>query len=435
MTLSVIQLNRSNVMRKRADNVLYLFLFFLPMVWIQNKTIQMAIELGVLILMVAVEKKPNINRIMIPVLLYTAVHIVSILYNIAISKETIDNSRIIAAINTVFVWVLGCLTYSTVVRIKLNHRRIVKLMKFLYWVVFVECLLAVVVFCSGQQIYINGRALYFLDWFNGADRVRSFCWMEYASLVPFLLFCTLPYVYIGISGKKPVIRILMMALSFVPLYLCNSRLGMVLVMALIGYMSIREMWKHKVLKVVLLAICFVAIFYGIVKINVVIGKVESLLGKLLFGRESSNITRTMLYSLTWEKIKETSLLLGAGIKHITVIPDIPLGSHSTYLGAVYKAGFLGATFLFFFFGKITKKIYRMVRQKKLNAIFLVSLLGIFALMVMEDIDGANWMHFIFFIHLGIITNIVKEKDRLSNAGTNDNAAVFSTWRCNEQCSS
>lgn len=433
MTTSSIQLNRSRVMMKRAENVLYLFLFLLPIIWIQNKTVQMAIEIGVVILMMVIEKKPNIYRITIPVLFYTAVHIVSILYNICINKEPINNVRIIAAFNTAFVWILGCIAFSLVARIKLNDRTIIRLMSFLYWVIIFESVLAIVLWRINVYLGINGRSLFFIEWFNGGNRIRSFCWMEYASLVPFLLFCVLPYVYIGINGRKPLIRIAVMALSFLPLYLCNSRLGMVLVLALVGYMSIIEMWKHKVLRVALLAICFLLIAFVFIKMEFVISKIISIFEKLLFGRESSNITRMTLYSSSWEKIKASSLLFGAGIKHITVIPDIPLGSHSTYLGAIYKAGFLGAAFLFCFFGNITKKICRKVQKKKLNSIFLVSLFGVFALMTMEDIDGANWMHFFFFIDLGIIFNMGKERQSVSHAGIDNNATVFSPWRCDQQC--
>lgn len=397
-----IQMNRSRIFKWRAENVLYFFLFLLPIIWIQEKMVQMVVEIAVLLLMLIIEKRQTVNRLTLPMLVYVAIHIFSILFNLGTNEESVDSSRVIAAFNTAFVWILGSVVFSAVIRIKLDKRKIIKMMTFLYWVIILECVLAIIASRFGEYITINGRGLYKFEWFNNADRIRSFCWMEYASLVPFLLFCVLPYVYIGINRRKPVYRIITMACSLLPLYLCNSRLGLVLVLALIGWMSAVAMWKHRVLRVVLLILCLGALTIMLAKIGVVFGKVESLLCKLLFGREASNITRMTLYTATWEKIKESSLLFGAGIKHITVIRDIPLGSHSSYLGAIYKAGFIGAAFLFYFFIKTTGKIAGKVKKRELNMIFLVSLLGIFALMIMEDIDGANWMHFLFFIHLGII---------------------------------
>ena len=417
----------------KSEDILYLFLFLLPCVWVLDKTVQMAISLVVLILIAIIDRKIYIDRAVYPVLCYAAIHLFSIGYNTFFAGETSDTTRVIAALNTAVVWILGSLVYSSVVHMKLDHRTILKTMRFLYAVIFLVSILSLVTRYTGTKLIINGRNLNNTYSDNGTE-IRSFCWMEYANLIPFFLLCLVPYVYVSIQEGRPVIRILAVTVSLLPVLLSRSRLGIVLLLVLIGGMTIVQCWKHKGLKVLLLSIIAVAAIYVFLNLGSVTNKAESMIDSFLYGRGTSNTTRRVLYTLTWEKIKETSLLFGAGIKHITSLPNIPLGSHSTYLGAIYKAGLIGAAFLCFFFAAITKKFYKMVKTKKMDIFFLLSLLELLALMIMEDLDGANWMHFFFFIHLGIVMNLGKAGESLYHASIDYNAAILSSRRCNKQCS-
>ena len=423
---------KSQIRKINPEDILYLFLFLLPCVWILDKAVQAAISLVILILIAVVDKKIHIDQTVYPVLCYVAIHLFSIGYNTFFTGESPDTTRVIAALNTALVWIFGSLIFSSVVHMKLNYWTILKTMRFLYAVIILISILSLVMRYTGTELVINGRNLNNIYSDNGTE-VRSFCWMEYANLIPFLLLCLVPYVYVSIREDKPVIRILVAAISLLPVLLSRSRLGIILLLVLIGCITIAEMWRQKRLKVLFLIITAAAILYILFNWGTVTDKVGSMIDSFLNGRGTSNATRKALYILSWEKIKSTSLLFGVGIKHITSLPNIPLGSHSTFLGAIYKAGIAGAAFLFFFFGRITWVFYEMTKRKKICKFFLLSLLELLGLMLLEDLDGSNWLHFFCFIHLGIVMNLGKTGEWLFHAGIDNNAAIFPSRRRNQQC--
>ena len=429
--MRLISAFKSQIMKIKTDDVLYLFLFLLPCVWILDKAVQAAISLVILILIAVIDRRIHIDRTVYPVLCYVAIHLFSIGYNTFFAGESPDTTRVIAALNTALVWILGSFIFSSVVHMKLDHWTILKIMRFLYAMIILISILSLVLRYTGTELVINGRNLNNIYSDNGTE-VRSFCWMEYANLIPFLLLCLVPYVYISIQENKPLIRIFAVAISLLPVLLSRSRLGIVLLFVLIGCITIKEMWRHKRLKVLLLIITAVTVLYILINWGTVTNKVGSMIDSFLNGRGTSNTTRKTLYTLSWERIKSTSLLFGVGIKYITSLPNIPLGSHSTYLGAIYKAGIAGAAFLFFFFGRITCVFYEMTRGKKICKFFLLSFLALLGLMIMEDLDGANWMHFFFFIHLGIVMNLGKAGESMYYASVDNNTAIFSPWRRNKQ---
>ena len=135
---------KSQIRKINPEDILYLFLFLLPCVWILDKAVQAAISLVILILIAVVDKKIHIDQTVYPVLCYVAIHLFSIGYNTFFTGESPDTTRVIAALNTALVWIFGSLIFSSVVHMKLNYWTILKTMRFLYAVIILISILSLV---------------------------------------------------------------------------------------------------------------------------------------------------------------------------------------------------------------------------------------------------------------------------------------------------
>lgn len=112
-------------------------------------------------------------------------------------------------------------------------------------------------------------------------------------------------------------------------------------------------------------------------------------------RGDSNSTRMMIYTKSINKFLAESPIWGCGIKEVISGTGLPYGSHSTYLGMFYKTGIVGGVLYLLATAIAVVKLIIQKDNTKFKIRITFCFLIIFALMILEDLDGANWNIVIF----------------------------------------
>jgi O-antigen ligase len=110
-----------------------------------------------------------------------------------------------------------------------------------------------------------------------------------------------------------------------------------------------------------------------------------------------------MYQQTILHTFENNILFGVAVKDRGFY-FIPLGSHSTYLGALLKTGLLGVTSLILFSAYFWKRFFSEMFKENSSPISR-SLSPLLLLMTLfwafEDIDAAQFLSVIYFLIVGI----------------------------------
>jgi O-antigen ligase len=132
-------------------------------------------------------------------------------------------------------------------------------------------------------------------------------------------------------------------------------------------------------------------------------------------RKGSSIWRARLYSLTLNQAVKKPIL-GHGFKPRTEDFPVPIGSHSTYIGVVYKTGFLGFMVFCLFWGLVLRKWWVQKRAVNEKPAFYnlwiytgIGLLSGILWMLTEDLDAPPIAAFLFFIVVGLALSLDKLK--------------------------
>jgi len=129
------------------------------------------------------------------------------------------------------------------------------------------------------------------------------------------------------------------------------------------------------------------------------GTASMLWSDALAYRGASSGYRFSLYQFGIERASSFAPLLGFGVKHDVPQFMIPVGSHSTFIGAFYKTGILGLLALLLFWSVATYKSLACLLsssdlRSKSAACAFISLMPFFAF---EDVDAPQFVAFLLFI--------------------------------------
>lgn len=126
-------------------------------------------------------------------------------------------------------------------------------------------------------------------------------------------------------------------------------------------------------------------------------------------RDSSDRLRNEVYAASIEAALNHNPIIGMGVKQRTDTMAIPLGSHSTYVGAFYKTGILGSTCLIVFIAGLIIQCVKVIRLGVKYDIRLTlpaaSLLSMCLFLMFEDLDAPQFMLTLFFITSGLVFSI------------------------------
>lgn len=130
-------------------------------------------------------------------------------------------------------------------------------------------------------------------------------------------------------------------------------------------------------------------------------------------RKDSTTSRGELYKITLsEAVKKP--VLGYGFKPLVEDSPLPIGSHSTYIGVLYRTGFLGFLIFGAFWLAVLRTWWRQRPRLAANEILRhlwtfggVALLAGLIWMFAEDLDAQPIASFLYFIIIGLIISLEK----------------------------
>lgn len=331
-----------------------------------------------------------------------AVYAFSIIANAAGGQYEL--SRILAACNTFAITCVGFGFYHLYTKAEVDMEKIQKYM-FVNLNIMLGLLVLYYLIGDKGNLPILGK-LSRWDKVRGEYTTRFLGYLEYSNLTVFMyLYCYLFSVGFLNKHLHPLAAIPLEVLYLMPMAAANSRTG-VLCGAAMTCVSVvltkhdgitRFYLKHKAK---IWSICLLLAAAAVVLLHEpLLGALESILSY----RAGSTRTRSMIYMGSLEKMLTESPIWGCGIKAIIPDSEYPYGSHSTYLGMYYKAGLLGGTI---YLAATAMKILELIRRKERSCFDILvtfTFLALFALAVLEDLDGANWSYVMFMSLLALCT--------------------------------
>ncbi len=339
------------------------------------------------------------------------------LLSILLNSSQAEQSRVFAAFNKWAIWMIAVLLYSFFRQAQIDCSIVSK-------IAFLNIVLLVVLsltYYSGIVLSLpwDARTLSGVDWINGERSTRFHCFLEYSTLVAAAYFILFPVslrtvVNCRFSGLAYGYCIL----ALIPVVACSSRTGILFGVAstFAAILYINELRgdgklsrNTKLFFAFIVAVTFVVLYH-----SEIVATVEELLGS----RQGSTDTRRSLYEYTFAHVMDSSPVFGCGIKDTVAQfgSAVPVGSHSTYLGILYRTGVVGLALFLSALFVLAKKIVTTGakdRTRPYRAFFML-LCCIFFLT--EDIDGADWLLVCSLSVAGLLSNFV------FGAASRDNSA-------------
>lgn len=269
-----------------------------------------------------------------------------------------------------------------------------------------------------SDIWILGRALRGFDIINEVETTRFLGFMEYSNLVVFFVLFMYPAAVEQLRGHA-FLSVVFSVVTYGAMLLTRSRTGMVMIPVLMVMYYLSVLYERRVIRIpvrwlVLGGVCLVAVVGVLFH-----GQILSIIGRVYTMRSGSNSSRSIIYTVTLERIQE-SPIIGVGIKDAIAETDYTYvyGSHSSYLGAFYKAGVIGGIVYLASFVVLAVNLLRRCRatrvareavgdgrtslqSRALTVTYLISFALVFALMILEDLDGADWLIMVTYSLFGM----------------------------------
>lgn len=380
----------------------YNFFNYLWLVIIAPKPIQMAILiffLGSLIYKYGVPKR--IPKEIYFVFLFSIFQLFSVFINAFMGYGT---DRIFAGLNTSMIWIIGILYYIIYSNIKLEKDILLKILIRNYIVLMIMAIGAYILGNANIPISILNRNLYNKDWFMNEENFRLVAFMEYPNLTMLFGILLFPWIIEYLKNRKinSIVFLITIVIAAFPIYLTKSRMGIALIGIGILYTTVFYLFKTKNKKITFIIILIISLIFSFQFLN--IDLIYNKVFDLISGRAGSTSDREMLYSQSIKVVMQNRPLLGMGIKTINPTFNVPFGSHSTYIGTLYKAGLIGVILLFF---GIIAIIYKMFKSSTLynKMYFFVFYLLYFISLSVEDIDGNSWIFVLAFTLFACFNNL------------------------------
>lgn len=382
--------------KKKECKLIYILMGLIYFIALMPKAIQM---LAIIFLTVYFLCK-NRGKLYLDktVILFFIVEIIQIISVIVYLLNHEFSERIIAAFNTISVWLCSCLIFSYLSKENIKYEKIERI-SFYNILIFVVLSVAMIFLKEKSSIHIGNRLLYGVDWLTDGKNYRLLAFMEYSNLIVMAIFMYLPFALNYIKKfKSRIIQIGFVIGSIIPIFLTNSRIGIVLslIYLIIIFPSVVSFTKKEKK---------FFIFFGIIilllGISMFYMQIYTKFNSIINSRKNSTSMRELIYTSSIQKTVTESVLIGIGVKEF--IGNYPLGSHSTFIGMFYKTGILGLCVFIIGWIIIMKKVI-----KKHNLKYTLTYWNLLIIFCVEDLDGANWMIILFFILLSIFLNKKEE---------------------------
>ena len=302
-----------------------------------------------------------------------------------------STTRIIAALNTASIWIISAQMYLLFKNEKVNMDLIEKCSLLNLNIMFFLSIVAYILY----KLNIPINNLYAISWRSYGYTFRLGCFLEFANLVGEFTLLMLPLASLRLLKKKKNFLILIQyLLALFVIYYSGSRIclvGYLIYVALTIYYFCRKCWK--------VDFAFLVFFVGIILILVILNynKINNILVDSFHSREGSNSMRFAIYFESIHTLFQYNPVFGIGTKILYM--GYPLGSHSTYVGILYKTGIVGTLLFLILIVSILDK-YNKTKFK----LVLFAVLSLLVCYIFEDLDATNWVGMAFFSLIGISLN-------------------------------
>ena len=381
---------------------LLLFYLLWPLILLP-KEVQFVVIAAVLVYLFRQEKL-KFDVLSYFLIFYISVYILSVVVNLVTYSYGFE--RILATLNTISIWIVALFYYLVYKVEKIDLQAIQKISFYNY-----IGLIGLWMFSQGiyiitgiREINISDKVLYYTEWFSGKEVVRFVGLMEYPNLI--IMFCLFFYPLFckqAIGIKKFWRSRFLIVLGLFPIISTYSRSGYMVIV--IGLVALLLFYLHKYLDYKKLVVIYSLSLSMAVAVFFYTDLSETFMTNLLelfSARKGSNDSRIFLMVESIRIPFENSPIIGMGIKDRSAI-GYPLGSHSTFVGFMYKTGILGVLLGTVVFVIITLKLIttKENRFSKMLTIFMLIMPIVF---LVEDIDGSNWLIVFYFIFVALLIN-------------------------------
>lgn len=393
-------------LKAKKDALIYVIFFSLPIA-ICPKIVQLVIiSLLVFVFFYKYGRtilSAKLNDPALILLAYIFIYSISILYNTPHNQL----NRILASINTIGLWLLSLFVYIIYSNISLSFLKISRIALCNMIIMILMSLLYYLL--PTINIHFLGRSFVGQDWIDGEGTRRLLCFFEYANLVSIFCLIFFPLSLLQLAAcKRMIFVVLYLVFAMFPIAACASRSGVMLgaCMAIIGFFYVLKKKQYRVSnRVIFLFVSLLLLMMYIFSKDYLFLEFD----RIFSSRSGSNNTRFALYQFSLKKAFTESPLIGCGIK--STIPqfgaNVPVGSHSTYIGVIYKTGILGfVTFSYFIFSTV-KYIFTATNRDPYCLGFILIFLSC---LFFEDADGANWLLPLIFGIAGCLSQGIQDVD-------------------------
>ena len=392
--------------RFTTEDILLNLLKFLWIIVLLPKTVQFAVYLSVLLLLLF-KNKVSLNNSVILLICGCFIQMLAILWQFIVNDPAMV--RIAAAVNTLLIWVVSILLYSVACNINKDRKTIQKAAKYAR----INLMILFLLYCfslvyTRNTIRILGDTFYLkrMDYLASGITTR-FCGLLETVIGPsHMFFVSAPMLMLDNDTKEKALRNgVVLFLAYIAIVATHSRIGLVSCGLFVAYYALDYISRYftSSQKAVLgFALAVTAAFLFLKYRHYIAFEFNSLFN----ARGGSNSARFGIYRNSLRKMWQESPIIGIGIKYM--LGSFPYGSHSTYVGLLYKAGFLGATFYFSGLIGMVKRMMNSIKGNGWETAFLMAIICYAVLMIFSDIDGSDWSIASLFLVYGIVT---KRKER------------------------
>ena len=366
---------------------------YLWIVILMPKTIQFVI-LSVLSFYYHFKSGFIFNKVTVSFLSFIFIYILAIVSNLLINQE-VDIERLFAAINVVGMWFFSLIAYCYYHQNEIDFSKVKRYM-FINMLIMIFFSILFLFVRYRTNIFILGRPLAYTDWLRTGRTERFTGFLEYANLIALFYLIIFPLALLHIYEKRKIYFLLFIGFSFVPIITSNSRTTLAVMLFAVSFLLFFYLLKPRLRIIILLQLPIVVILIFIL----FAGEVRETLYNFFNARSGSNALRFIVYEESLRSVFQRSPLIGIGIRE-RFARTAHLGTHSTYVGIIFRTGILGS-FLFFsqFLAQVTKLIHKLLQSGYGN--FLGFVVAFLIVIMFEDIDGSNWVLYMLFICIGMM---------------------------------
>ncbi len=388
-----------------------------------NIAVYFLISLVILLKLTILSKKTG-RRIILPHCLLPLIGMVaSYAFSIAINAKDFSAGRVAAGINNLSIWIMGIIVITAIYNL-FDESSIILVTRSLFTVGVIITAFSVIAIVLWlifkKEIMVYSPAYYLIpgsikeqydlvkqstelvligrDWFSLSDMPRISTFFPYPVALGGAMLMIIPISSAVMHQRSKPCRVFSFIMLQIPLLLSLSRLSVLVfwsVKLVVGLM------KKKA--AVIPAILIITVPLLVISFSSLLNAYDYIL-KL---REGSSMNRLALYRDTISLAME-SPVIGWGVKptHDTLL--IRVGSHSTYIGLLYKTGLVGLLLYVLFLGALAAKCIGLLKNGNSESLPVYLAMAFFSMVlwqVGEDIDAPHSVAFVYFVIIGIILRI------------------------------